>query len=264
MDFNTPLKLFLYLVFAIFLSGLLYFLGGIDSLKVRHESLAEGRMMSEVEPIEEPTQKEESNAQFKNELKFVPLEKQTLIPKGEAQDQEVALTDENQKHGVSEEKTENIPLEDLNPAKEIKDDDSLGNSNNEYFKSLRDNYGLRVLDQLKEGDIRRDIIIRYYNHPADQNKIYSLEELGFYIHERPVQGSLISYESNAVFYGDNVIKEDLKLVVYYLLKEGMPIKHITKSQFHDGWKSSSIEIGTDTASTNKSIISLEQLRSMNF
>ncbi len=129
-----------------------------------------------------------------------------------------------------------------------------------FFEALAESYQKRVIDQLGNDKHRRDIIIRYYTHSPDGQKVYSLRKLGFYIHERPVDDPLDDYESNAIFYGDEVSKEDLQLVIYTLLKQGLPIKHISPSQFHDSWKSSSIEIGTDTTANDKSIITFSQVQ----
>jgi hypothetical protein len=129
-----------------------------------------------------------------------------------------------------------------------------------YFENLTKDYQARVIDKMGSDKHRKDVIVRYYTHTPDGQKVYALQKLGFYIHERPVEDPLDSYESNAIFYGDQVKKEDLQLVIYTLLKQGLPIKKITPSLFHDSWKSSSIEIGTDTTANKKKQITLEELQ----
>lgn len=247
-------KILLYILFTISFLGVLYLLSDVEWLKANEETphvqVVQHSTSMDKKTDEEIDQngriKKEPN--FKQPIKLKPLSKQKKSIK-EDDPTEVELAEIREQ---TTQKSETIQEATNN---------SLGDPE-KYFTQLREEYNTRVMSKIAEGDIRRDVIIRYYNHPPDQNKIYTLEQLGFYIHERPVDGSLISYESNAVFYGDDVNIEELKLVVYYLLKEGMPIKHIAKSQYHDGWKSSSIEIGTDTSSVSDPIITFSRLQSM--
>ena len=132
----------------------------------------------------------------------------------------------------------------------------------EYFEKLLADYKTNVVANLKKNNARTDIIIRYYHHEPDGNSAYALGKLGYYIHEREVAPEYLNYQSNAIFYGDSVSLEDLQIVSYALLKEGLPIKEIVPSRFHDSWKSRAIEIGTDTTMIDRPSITLEQLRSL--
>ena len=131
-----------------------------------------------------------------------------------------------------------------------------------FFTTLKRTYQTTVLNQLPPGKPRSDVIIRYYKHPPDGNSVYSLKDLGFYIHERPVDKVMVDYESNSIFYGDSVKKEDLLIVAYTLLKEGLPIKSIKPSLYHDGWKSNSIEIGADSTVVDQKTLTLQQLQDL--
>ncbi|WP_258102614.1 hypothetical protein [Marinoscillum sp. MHG1-6] len=132
----------------------------------------------------------------------------------------------------------------------------------DYFTELKTAYQARILDQLAEGDIRRDIIVRYYTREADGRKVYNLESLGFYIHERPVQGQAEDQKSNAIYYGDNVTPEDLQLVVYTLINDGIPIQKVALSKFHDGWKASSIEIGIDISASEDPVYTPDRIKNL--
>ncbi len=132
----------------------------------------------------------------------------------------------------------------------------------DYFEKLLADYKTNVVANLKKNKARTDIIIRYYHHEPDGNSAYALGKLGYYIHEREVAPEYLNYQSNAIFYGDSVSLEDLQIVSYALLKEGLPIKEIVPSRFHDSWKSRAIEIGTDTTMIDRPSITLEQLRSL--
>lgn len=129
-----------------------------------------------------------------------------------------------------------------------------------FFTELKRKYQTNVLNSLTPGRPRSDIIIRYYKHPPDGDKVYSLKDLGFYIHERPIESAMSNYESNSIFYGDNVNKEDLMIVAYTLIDQGIPIKNITPSIYHDDWKNNAIEIGADSTVTNRKAMTLDQLR----
>lgn len=131
-----------------------------------------------------------------------------------------------------------------------------------YFENLLQNYKKNYLSELGNGKARTDIIIRYYRHAPDGNSAYALESLGFYIHERPVDARYAGFQSNAIFYGDSVRLEDIQIVGYTLLKEGLPIKLIKPSKFSDSWKARSIEIGTDTTLLDEPTLSLSALQSL--
>lgn len=107
---------------------------------------------------------------------------------------------------------------------------------------------------------RNDIVVRYYRHVPDGNKIDELRKYGLYIHERPVEGELEEYESNSIYYGDSVNQEDIHLIAYIMLRQGLPIKRIQPSLYHDDWKANSVEIGTDTAANDDPVMTLTEIR----
>lgn len=130
----------------------------------------------------------------------------------------------------------------------------------QYFEELLSDY-IESISSILDGNQRRtDVIIRYYRHPSDGNKVDQLEDLKFYIHERPVADGLKDYPSNAMFYGDNVSEKDIKLVAYVLVSNGLDLKKIGISKFHDDWKSNSIEIGADSMALNLPSLPLEKIK----
>lgn len=129
----------------------------------------------------------------------------------------------------------------------------------DFFDSLKKKYQTSMLNQLKPGKPRTDVIIRYYKHPPDGDKVYALRDLGFYIHERPVDKGMTQYESNSIFYGDSIRNEDLLIVAYTLIQQGLPIKNIEPSLYHDGWKYNAIEIGADSTVLEKGVLTLDEL-----
>mgnify|MGYP000076595904 CR=1 FL=1 len=107
---------------------------------------------------------------------------------------------------------------------------------------------------------RSDLVIRYYKKGADEKKVYALRDLGFYIHERNSDDKLDAQGSNIIHYGDSAKREDILMVAYVLINNGLKIREISESKFHDAWKAQSIEIGADTTIQHKDVISLSQLR----
>lgn len=111
------------------------------------------------------------------------------------------------------------------------------------LEDLKNNYLAPIIASLPTGQLREDVVIRYYRHEKDGEKVYSLRKIGFYIHEKEATETA-GLGSNVLYYGDDVNVEDIQIVAYTLLEEGLPLKSILPTQF--SWKSTSIEVGTDT------------------
>jgi len=132
----------------------------------------------------------------------------------------------------------------------------------QYFESLWNDYQEAIVNKLPAGKARTDVVIRYYKHPNDGNKINAIKPLRFYIHERPIDSVMLPFESNAVYYGDSISTEDLQLTVYSLIEAGFPIKKVALSEYHDNWKAHAIEIGSDTTIMNRRVLSAEEISSL--
>ncbi|MEP0984593.1 hypothetical protein [Ekhidna sp.] len=111
------------------------------------------------------------------------------------------------------------------------------------LSDLKNNYLAIKIANLPQGQLREDVVIRYYKHEKDGNKVYPLKKLGYYIHEKEANETQ-GLGSNVLYYGGDVNIEDIQIVAFTLLANGLPIKSIERSQFE--WKSNAIEIGTDT------------------
>lgn len=133
-------------------------------------------------------------------------------------------------------------------------------SDTEFFDNLLEKYNAKGAKANGNSESRTDVVIRYYKKSNDGDRVYKLRNLGFYIHERPAEDDFNEYASNAIFYGDAVKKEDLVMIAYSLMKNGVKLQSITLSKFHDAWKAHSIEIGTDTTALNEQPITLAKLR----
>ena len=126
------------------------------------------------------------------------------------------------------------------------------------LQELQQSYLEPMLKTLPPDGLRKDIFIRYYRHNKDGIGVYKLEEMGYYMHQKPATET-VGLGSNVIYYGDEVPLEDIQIVALTLLKEGIPLKSIQNTKFE--WKSSAIEIGTDTALIDEPDITLEEIKS---
>ncbi|WP_420576313.1 hypothetical protein [Ekhidna sp.] len=107
---------------------------------------------------------------------------------------------------------------------------------------LKNIYLAPKIANLPPGQLREDVVIRYYRHDQDGDKVYSLKSLGYYIHEKEATETE-GLGSNVMYYGENVAIEDIQIVAYTLLENGIPLKSIKPSSY--SWKANAIEIGTN-------------------
>lgn len=115
-------------------------------------------------------------------------------------------------------------------------------TNYSSLSDLKNIYLAPKIANLPPGQLREDVVIRYYRHDQDEDKVYSLKELGYYIHEKEAVETA-GLGSNVLYYGNDVKLEDIQIVAYTLISKGLPIKSIKPTQFD--WKSNAIEIGTN-------------------
>jgi hypothetical protein len=133
----------------------------------------------------------------------------------------------------------------------------------EYFREFSRIYKEQKLKGVQP-ESRTDVVIRYYKKEKDGDKIFRLRALGFYIHERPSSERFDQYASNAIYYGDKVALEDIKMVAYTLMRQGFDLKTIEPSQFFSDWKAHSIEIGTDDTMQDAPSLTLGDIRRLRF
>lgn len=147
----------------------------------------------------------------------------------------------------------NQPFHDL--------DKETGLSDTEYFHKFVQIYH----DQKLRGvtpESRKDVVIRYYVKEKDEDRVFSLRQLGFYIHERPTSEDYQGFPTNALYYGNEVHIADLKMVAYTLLRKGVELRLIEPSKFSNDWKTRSIEIGAEDSKVDFPLISLGDIRQL--
>ena len=128
------------------------------------------------------------------------------------------------------------------------------------LNDLKNNYLKPKIDNLPPGQLREDVVIRYYRHGQDGDNVFRLKDLGYYIHEKEATET-VGLGSNVLYYGEDVNVEDIQIVAYILLEGGLPLKSIEPTQY--SWKSNAIEIGTDTLLLNKAAISGDDIKNFN-
>lgn len=136
---------------------------------------------------------------------------------------------------------------------------TLSKNSQQFFSDLAKTYKSKIGKSDSDIASRTDMVIRYYKKNKDKERVYALRNLGFYIHERPAEKEFEDYFSNAIFYGDSVKREDLFLIAYTLLENGVKLQSMTLSKYHDAWKAHSVEIGTDTTMLNKPSLTINSL-----
>ena len=124
------------------------------------------------------------------------------------------------------------------------------------LNDLKKSYLNPILEKLPPDGLRKDIFIRYYRHNEDGIGVYKLEEMGYYMHQKPATETA-GLGSNIIYYGDDVPLEDIQLVALTLIEEGIPLKMIKHTKFE--WKSSAIEIGTDSSIQDQPNLSLQDI-----
>lgn len=144
--------------------------------------------------------------------------------------------------------------------KPSKQDSAIGPEGEKALNNLKENYLNPIMENIPVDDLREDVFIRYYRHDKDGIGIYKLEEMGYYIHQKPASETA-GLGSNTIYYGDDVPLEDIQIIALTLLKEGIPVKTIKHTKF--AWKSSAIEIGTDASINDEPNISVEEILDFN-
>lgn len=157
----------------------------------------------------------------------------------------------NNENMINSIKSENVKLDSLNnDLKKVTYEEFTGTSTDStfndslFYQMLLANNKIKILDELKPGYLRKDIVIRYYPKQIDGNIVYNLSKLGYLIHERPVNETYQNLKSNIMYYGSSVDSTDIILIGLTLVKSGLPLKRIEAFSEND-WRTNSIQIETN-------------------
>jgi len=177
---------------------------------------------------------------------------------GRTEGDSLEIEDTNEITDQTEEDEFQSQNEDLNVQESTEANTSFTNESDDNLEDLKKSYLAPIIAELPPGQLREDIVIRYYRHDKDEGKVYELKELSYYIHEKEATETE-GMGSNVIYYGDAVTIEDIKIVALTLLEEGIPLKSIERTQYD--WKSNAIEIGTDTLLLDQNNLTVQERRS---
>ena len=127
-----------------------------------------------------------------------------------------------------------------------------------FFDYLLDNYKNVIINKLRPNELRSDVLIQYYNRKEDAKKTTTLTQLGFEIHNKYTNNS--KDVANILRFGEDVALEDIQLVAYILLNQGVPLRKIVPSDYHSDWKPYAIEIGVDALVEKRPILTFRKIR----
>ena len=164
-------------------------------------------------------------------------------------------SDQEKKNSDEEEKIEAAVVEP--PAETRITNEKFDES--KYLDDLIQTYLKNVLSKRK---YRNDVVVRYYHHESDGDKVSVLSQYGFYIHERPIpdEKRYQEFGSNVIYYGHDFPESDLRFIAAMLISNGMEIKSIQPFKDFDGWKHKSIEIGANPRVDKKKVLTLKEIR----
>ncbi len=127
-----------------------------------------------------------------------------------------------------------------------------------FFDYLLDNYKNGKIKKLRPNQLRSDVLIQYYNRKEDAKQSITLTQLGFEIHNKYTNNS--KDVANIIRFGEDVVLEDIQLVAYVLLKQGIPLKQMVPSSYHSDWKPYAIEIGINPLIEEQPILTYKKVR----
>ena len=127
-----------------------------------------------------------------------------------------------------------------------------------FFDYLLDNYKNGKINKLEPNQLRSDVLIQYYNRKENTKQSITLTQLGFEIHNKYTNNS--KEVANILRFGEDVALEDIQLVAYILLKQGVPLKQMVPSSYHSDWKPYAIEIGVDPLIEERPILTYRKIR----
>lgn len=110
---------------------------------------------------------------------------------------------------------------------------------------------------------RRNITIQYFPKDVDQRKVDdALQNLGFKLNQK--QAVIADISTNAIWFGEKVELDDVKLVAYMLTRAGVQIRSIEFFRAPTGRKASLIQVGASRFVVNDPIFTVDKIRALTF
>jgi len=128
-------------------------------------------------------------------------------------------------------------------------------------QSLEANAELQQFTAKPEAGGRGAITIQYFPKDVDQKKVGEvLRALGFRLESRSPQ--VTDLPTNAIWFGENVELEEVKLVALTLMRAGIQIRAIERFKEPSGRKASLIQVGASRFVADDSVFTVEKLRTL--
>jgi len=106
---------------------------------------------------------------------------------------------------------------------------------------------------------RRNITIQYFPKDVDKEKVKTaLRELGFQLQSG--RATLPGMQTNAIWFGNSVPIDAVKLVAYTLIRAGIKIRTIQPFQEPGGRKAKLIQVGSYASYASAPVMTVEELR----
>ena len=209
-----------------------------------------------IDLMDDPPHAEESLVAF-NEATYLPTStfNDTLAIK---EKKEVTEVTDTLKMGVKETALSVAPVARIRSENPARKKIIMTPADSIFFDYLMDNYKNSVVKKLRPSQLRSDVLIQYYNRKDDAKQALRLAQLGFEIHNKYTNNS--KEVANVLRFGEDVVLEDIQLVAYILLNQGIPIKQIVPSSYHSDWKPYAIEIGVDALIEERPVLTFKKIR----
>ena len=127
-----------------------------------------------------------------------------------------------------------------------------------FFDYLFDNYKNTKINNLRPNQLRSDVLVQYYNRKDKVKQPMTLTQLGFKVHNKYTNNS--KEVANVLRFGEDVLLEDIQIVAYVLLSQGIPLRQIVPSSYHSDWKPYAIEIGVDALIEKFPVLTFKKIR----
>ena len=127
-----------------------------------------------------------------------------------------------------------------------------------FFDYLFDNYKNTKINNLRPNQLRSDVLVQYYNRKDKVKQPMTLTQLGFKVHNKYTNNS--KEVANVLRFGEDVSLEDIQMVAYVLLSQGIPLRQIVPSSYHSDWKPYAIEIGVDALIEKFPVLTFKKIR----
>ena len=150
------------------------------------------------------------------------------------------------------------PIQEKRTAKPKQQKILMNPADSIFFDYLLDNYKNSIINKLRPNQLRSDVLVQYYNRKDGAKQPMTLTQLGFEIHNKYTNNS--KEVANVLRFGEDVSLEDIQMVAYVLLSQGIPLRQIVPSSYHSDWKPYAIEIGVDALIEKFPILTFKKIR----